>query len=141
MIFQISVVPSVGDPDLNVTFGENQFLENRVGRDEVILCPPLTDNVIEILVFAYNSYSTYDLRAGAIDPDRYLRPHQCGGPIPHIAAYDRGFHSGRLGWAGPSSFFQRNTDLGTKHLRNEVNGNGPERSSYSCDRDANQRGP
>jgi hypothetical protein len=55
------VVPSVGDPDLNISYGEKQYYENRIGRDEIILCPPLTNAVIEISVYSYASVCTYDL--------------------------------------------------------------------------------
>jgi hypothetical protein len=55
------VVPSVGDPDLSVTYGGETILENRIGRDVVHLCPPLDDNVINISVTAYDSFTSYTL--------------------------------------------------------------------------------
>ena len=51
----------MGDPDLNVTYGEREYVENRLGADEVILCPPLSENVVTISVFAFNGVCSYDL--------------------------------------------------------------------------------
>jgi hypothetical protein len=59
---QISVVPSVGDPDLNVTYGGRRYSERLVGRDEVILCPPLAYDVVEISVYSYEAFCSYDLK-------------------------------------------------------------------------------
>ncbi len=59
--FQILVTPSTGDPDLNVTYGNRVYLERRIGRDEVLLCPPLHDTIVHISVAAYNSFSSYTI--------------------------------------------------------------------------------
>ncbi len=69
------MAPSVGDPDLNVSFGSLEYYEHRLGRDEVILCPPLPDNVVWISVFAHNGFSQYDVIVEEFDPP-IVSPHQ-----------------------------------------------------------------
>jgi len=51
----------VGDPDLNVSCGNVQYSEHRLGSDELLLCPPLVSKTIFISVFAFDSYASYDL--------------------------------------------------------------------------------
>jgi hypothetical protein len=52
---------------LNVSYGESTYYEHLIGRDEVIVCPPLTYDIIEISVYSYNSYSTYELTVTEYD--------------------------------------------------------------------------
>ena len=63
----MTILPSVGDPDLNVSFGENSYSAHLLGRDEVLLCPPLASDTVEIDVSCYNSYCSYDVTVNEYD--------------------------------------------------------------------------
>jgi hypothetical protein len=51
----------VGDPNLNVSFGPHYYHEHQVGRDEVLLCPPFDSTFVEISVYSFNTFSSYDV--------------------------------------------------------------------------------
>ena len=55
------MTPSAGDPDLNVTFANVTYYEHLGGADTVLLCPPFSSSAAVIAVYAYKTYTEYQL--------------------------------------------------------------------------------